>query len=124
MHRPLPMIALLAACGGKPPPPPPSTQPAPEALAPRPAEPPPAAPHTDYPDSRREDIVDRIHGADVRDPYRWLEDSTKPDVQAWMKTQDDYARSRLAKLPGRDAFATRLRELFYRDEISPPSHRG
>jgi prolyl oligopeptidase len=68
--------------------------------------------------------VDRLHGAEVRDPYRWLEDPTKPEVQAWMKAQDEYARSRLAMLPGRDALAARLRELFYRDEISPPSHRG
>jgi hypothetical protein len=68
--------------------------------------------------------VDRLHGVEVRDPYRWLEDPSKPEVEAWMKAQDDYARSRLAKLPGRDALAARLRELFYRDEISPPAHRG
>ncbi|MGH9886937.1 MAG: prolyl oligopeptidase family serine peptidase, partial [bacterium] len=124
MHRSLVVLASLAACGGKPPPRPASTERAPEARAPAPTEPPPAAPHTDYPESRREDIVDRIHGTEVRDPYRWLEDPTKPEVQAWMKAQDEYARSRLAKLPGRDAFAARLRELFYRDEVGPPSHRG
>src|SRR5262245_60496993 len=124
MHRSLVLITLLAACGGKPPPPPAPTERAPEARAPAPAEPPPTAPHTDYPESRREEIVDRIHGTDVRDPYRWLEDAAKPEVQAWMKAQDEYARSRLAKLPGRDAFAARLRELFYRDEIGPPLHRG
>src|ERR1043165_2753110 len=111
MHRSLAAITLLAACGGKPPPPPAPTAPAPQARTP-PAAPPPAAPHSVYPDARREDIADRIHGIEVRDPYRWLEDPTAPEVQAWMKAQDEYARSRLAKLPGRDAFAARLRELF------------
>ena len=80
--------------------------------------------HTDYPESRREAVVDRLHGVEVSDPYRWLEDPSKPEVQAWMKAQDEYARSRLAKLPGRDALAARLRELFYVDTISPPMHRG
>ena len=85
--------------------------------------PPPAARHTDYPASRREAVVDHLHGVDVADPYRWLEDATKPEVQAWMKAQDGYARARLAKLPGRDALAARLAEVFYIDAVGAPQHR-
>jgi len=29
-------------------------------------------------------IVDTVHGLQVPDPYRWLEDEKSPDVQAWM----------------------------------------
>src|SRR4051812_23635711 len=66
-----------------------------------------------YPRTRREDVKDVLHGVEVHDPYRWLEDEKSPEVQAWMKAQDDYARARLAKLPGRDAIAARLKELLY-----------
>jgi len=41
-----------------------------------------------------------------------------------MKAQDDYARDRLAKLPGRDAIAARLRELFYYDARGTPTQRN
>src|SRR5262245_21936416 len=68
-----------------------------------------------YPPTRREAIVDTIHGKQVADPYRWLEDPTQPEVAAWMVAQDDYARGQLAKLPDRDAIAARLKEVFYFD---------
>jgi prolyl oligopeptidase len=118
-----PLAVVAIACGAKPPAP----APAPAAPAAAPiaaaAPPAPAERHADYPASRRDDVVDRVHGVDVRDPYRWLEDAGKPDVQAWMKAQDDYARARLARLPGRDALAARLREVFYFDSISAPLDR-
>ena len=83
---------------------------------------PPARPHGDYPATRREEVVDRVHGVAIADPYRWLEDASKPEVQAWMKAQDAYARTRLAKLPGRDAIAARLREVYYFDAVGAPQH--
>lgn len=81
------------------------------------ADPAPAAPQT-----RREDIVETIHGIEVRDPYRWLEDEKSPEVQAWMTEQDGMARAELAKLSGREAIEKRLNELFYYDAISAPLH--
>jgi prolyl oligopeptidase len=72
--------------------------------------------------TRREDIVETIHGIEVRDPYRWLEDEKSPEVQAWMTEQDGLARAALAKLPGRDDIEKRLNELFYFDAISAPAH--
>ncbi|MBC7977105.1 MAG: S9 family peptidase, partial [Myxococcales bacterium] len=83
-----------------------------------------AAPARDYPASRREDVVTKLHGVDVHDPYRWLEDPDKPEVAAWMKAQDAYTRSHLARIPGRDALAARLAEVFYFDSTSAPLHRG
>ena len=32
--------------------------------------------------------MDTLHGVQVADPYRWLEDEKAPEVQAWMKAQD------------------------------------
>src|SRR6185295_1294593 len=67
---------------------------------------------------------DTFFGVEVEDPYRWLEDGKAPDVQAWMKAQDNYARAELRKLPGRDAMAARLRELYAVESIGVPSRRG
>jgi prolyl oligopeptidase len=76
------------------------------------------------PEARRDDLVEDLHGAAVADPYRWLEDVADPAVQAWMRGQDEFARGRLAALPGRDAFARRLGELLYVDAVSAPVRRG
>jgi len=84
---------------------------------------PPPGPAKDYPATRRDDVVDTIHDVAVHDPYRWLEDEAKPEVQAWMKAQDQYARSRLAALPHRDEIAARLKEVFYYDAVGAPEHR-
>ena len=83
----------------------------------------PAPPARPWPATKKEAIVDTIYGKQVADPYRWLEDDKNPDVQAWMTAQDAYARGELAKAPGREALAARLRELFYYDAISAPVHR-
>lgn len=76
------------------------------------------------PPTRREDVVDTIHGREVADPYRWLEDVANAEVKAWMKAQDAHARARLEALPGRAELEKRLAELSYIDSVSPPTRRG
>jgi len=76
-----------------------------------------------WPATRTEAITDTVHGVKLADPYRWLEDEKREDVQAWMNVQDNYARAELGKLPGRAELAARLKELFYYDAISAPAHR-
>ena len=97
---------------------------APAAEQPAPPTTVPAAPRRDYPASRRDEVVDQIHGVAVHDPYRWLEDPSRPEVKDWMMAQDAYARAHLAKLPGRDALAARFAEVFYYDALGAPVHRG
>lgn len=77
-----------------------------------------------YPDSKRDAVVDELHGTRVADPYRWLEDAGKPEVKQWMGAQDKLARDWLGKLPGREKLQARLKELFYVDSITPPHHFG
>jgi prolyl oligopeptidase len=60
----------------------------------------------------------------VPDPYRWLEDARSPEVQAWMKAQDDLTRAAISALPDREAIAGRLKELVYVDGRSVPLSRG
>jgi prolyl oligopeptidase len=65
----------------------------------------------EYPAARRDDIVDVIHGTEVRDPYRWLEDPESDDTKAWSAAQDAIVEPYLASLPARSHFAERLKEL-------------
>jgi prolyl oligopeptidase len=115
------VLAATAACGSpepvKPPPPPPRTT---ASVASAPA-PPPAR---RFPNNHRAESKDTLHGVEVADPYRWLEDAKTDDVRRWMDEQDGRARAELARLPGRDAIAARLRELFYVDSQGIPSKRG
>ncbi|USO00211.1 MAG: S9 family peptidase [Phycisphaeraceae bacterium] len=55
--------------------------------------------------------TDTYHGVQVKDPYRWLEDWSDPEVKAWSEAQNEYARAYLDKLPHRDEIRARLTEL-------------
>ncbi len=57
------------------------------------------------------EVRETLHGVEVVDPYRWLEDVRSPDSQAFFRAQDDAARRELAAIPGRAALAERIREL-------------
>ena len=57
----------------------------------------PAAPPASYADRH----VDRFHGVELADPYRWLEDTRAPWTRAWFEAQNGHARAILDALPGR-----------------------
>jgi prolyl oligopeptidase len=77
--------------------------------------PPPTAVH---------DVTEILHGVEVRDPYRWLEDESAPDVRAWTAAQGTYARSVLDALPGREAIAARLAEALDCGALGGTAPRG
>ncbi|HEY2508612.1 MAG TPA: prolyl oligopeptidase family serine peptidase [Streptosporangiaceae bacterium] len=77
-----------------------------------------------YPAAERNDETETIHGRQVADPYRWLEDPDTDQSKAWLQAQDElYARYE-ADLPGRDKLAARLAELLAAGEVSAPVWRG
>ncbi len=53
------------------------------------------------PPTRIESVVETVHGVEIVDPYRWLEDSTSPETVAWTTSQNARARAVLDALPGR-----------------------
>jgi prolyl oligopeptidase len=56
-------------------------------------------------------VIDDYFGTKVVDPYRWLENTSDPEVVAWMKAQNDYTRAVLARIPGRDELLARIKSL-------------
>lgn len=77
-----------------------------------------------HPETRRETIVDTLHGTIVKDPYRWLEQGDSPEVKEWEEAQDGLTRSRLDSLPIRKEVLARLKELWTYPNQSVPSKYG
>lgn len=124
MKRSLLPLLFLVACGGEAPlpvaqpvPPPPPSASAPPVV-------PAFVPPLPYPAARRVDQVDTLHGMQVADPYRWLEDGKSDEVKQWASAEDAMTRDYLAKLPGRDAIAARMKQLAYVESARTPVHRG
>lgn len=56
-------------------------------------------------------VVDSYFGVSVTDPYRYMEDLSSPEVQAWAKAQSDHTRAVLDAIPGRARLLARIAEL-------------
>ncbi len=63
------------------------------------------------PPARRVDEFDLVHGVEVHDPYRWLEDSTRPETTAWIEAQNQRTRELLDAVPARPGLHARLMSL-------------
>ena len=77
-----------------------------------------------YRDAARQDLTETIHGYEVADPYRWLEDAGSDQTKAWLAGQEELYESYLASVPGRDKLAERLGQLLAAGEVGPPAWRG
>ena len=77
-----------------------------------------------YPEARRDDVADVLHGVEVPDPYRWLEDADAPDTLAWIAAQNQLTQSWLADEPRRDAIRERLQMLTDHPRAGAPWSRG
>jgi prolyl oligopeptidase len=76
-----------------------------------------------YPPARRLDLVETLHGHEVADPYRWLEDPHSDETRAWSEAQDALCRNALDRLPGRDNVRRRVTELLGAGLVSTPAWR-
>ena len=68
--------------------------------------------------------VDTLHGVEVPDPYRWLEDQEASATRAWIDAQNSYTDSLLEQLPGRDHLREVATRVLERDVIGLPNERG
>jgi prolyl oligopeptidase len=80
--------------------------------------------HVQYPPARRLDLVEDLFGHRVADPYRWLEEAGAAETRQWLAAQEELWAAYRAELPGRDAFAARVRELLQVGYVGLPAWRG
>lgn len=77
-----------------------------------------------YPETKRETVVDTLHGTIVKDPYRWLEQGDSLKVKKWENAQDGLTRSILDSLPIRKEVLARLKGLWTYPNQGVPSKYG
>ena len=84
------------------------------------------APGLTYPETRKGDVVEEQFGVKVADPYRWLENDVRedPEVAAWVQSEVDTTNAYLATLPGRDALAQRMKQLYDYARFGVPTVKG
>jgi prolyl oligopeptidase len=74
--------------------------------------------------TRKDEVIEVIHGVEVRDPYRWLEDQDTPETRNWLEQQEQYFNSVIGSIPGRDRISARLAELMKVDVVGIPRIAG
>lgn len=77
-----------------------------------------------YPDAERLPLVDTLHGHEVADPYRWLEDADDPRTDEWSKDQDALFSAARDGWPGKEHVRRRVSELVGAGVVTAPVWRG
>ena len=78
----------------------------------------------DYPQTRRDDVVEVLHGRPIADPYRWLEDPDSAETADWVKRQNEVTEAYLEALPERAWFTDTMRAIMDRPRAGVPFTRA
>ena len=77
-----------------------------------------------YPVTRREDFVESLHGLEIPDPYRWMENIDDEETRKWIEAQNEVTFDFLAHIPAREKIRQRITELWDFEKFGPPHKRG
>ena len=73
-----------------------------------------------YPETATVDTVDTYFGAEVKDPFRWLEDDRSSETEAWVKAQNQVTFGFLDSIPYRNELKNRLSNIWNYERIGAP----
>lgn len=71
----------------------------------------------EYPDTRRDVVSEKIHGIEIEDPYRWLENAAAEEVTDWIEKQNELSQSIIEGYSGYELVNKRLSELYSYDQV-------
>ncbi|MBC8201559.1 MAG: S9 family peptidase [Planctomycetes bacterium] len=79
-----------------------------------------------YPEATRGSIVETLHGVEVADPYRWLEQDVREndDVRQWVTAQNEVTRAYLDNIPALPKIKDKLTKTWNYERQGLPFHRG
>ncbi|MBN2447487.1 MAG: S9 family peptidase [Phycisphaerae bacterium] len=78
-----------------------------------------------YPEARVDNLVEELHGVQVPDPYRWLENGDDAEVQAWTAAENALTRQQLDRFETlRSELRERLTKLYSATYTAPPANYG
>lgn len=84
----------------------------------------PPGPGYTYPVAPTSQTVERLHGEDVPDPYRPLEDPDAPETISWVAEQNEMSEAFLGHVGARAAIRARVAELWDHPKYGVPFERG
>ena len=76
------------------------------------------------PPSRVDVVTDTLHGVEIEDPYRWLEDQDSPETRDWIAAQNAYANEIVSDAALRTRIEERFGELMDVPAVSAPRAAG
>jgi len=76
------------------------------------------------PKTRTAIVKENIHGVEIADAYRWLENAESQETSDWIESQNEHTDAMIASLPGRGELKRRLTELMRIDWLSEPTMRN
>ena len=77
-----------------------------------------------FPETRRDDVVDVLHGRPIADPYRWLEDPDSVETADWVTRQNEVTARYLESLPDRPWFLDTMQRLMSQPRAGVPFKRA
>ena len=77
-----------------------------------------------YPETRKGDVVEVLHGHTIADPYRWLEDPNSAETVAWVEAQNKVTFGFLEKIEKRAVIRERLTRVWNYERYGVPSRYG
>lgn len=76
-----------------------------------------------FPESRRDDVVEVLHGQRIADPYRWLEDPDSAETADWVKRQNEFTTRYLESMPDRGWFSDTMKLIMGKPRAGIPFKR-
>ncbi len=73
-----------------------------------------------YPESKKIDFVEKIHGYEISDSYRWLEDFTSDESINWVKRQNNFTKKYIGKNKFKRGIGEYLEKIWENESISTP----
>ena len=73
-----------------------------------------------YPEAKKIEFTENIHGYEINDSYRWLEDFTSTDSLDWVKRQNKFTKAFISKNKYKKDIANYLEQIWENESISIP----
>ena len=73
-----------------------------------------------YPDSKKDDLKETIHGYEIKDSYRWLEDFTSEDSKDWVQRQNEFTHEFIGNNKYQKSINKNLNKTWDAESISTP----
>ena len=73
-----------------------------------------------YPEAKKIEFTENIHGYEINDSYRWLEDFTSNDSLDWVKRQNKFTKAFISKNKYKKDIANYLEQIWENESISTP----